>query len=152
MSDAATRDRAVPNLPSSDLDATEEFYVRLGFTRSFRDDGWMILRRGDVQLEFFPWPGLDPATSASRCTVRVADVDELAAAVVAAGVPVAEAGFPRLHEVRPREWGLRAGHLVDPDGNLLTLIEERPRGVGTDDPVGDAAGEPVGRPGRTLDP
>lgn len=124
MSDAV-RDRAVPNLPSSDLDATEAFYSRIGFARSFRDDGWMILRRGDVQLEFFPAPGLDPATSASRCALRVGDVDELAACIVAAGVPIADTGFPRLHEVRPQEWGLRAGHLVDPDGNLLTLIEER---------------------------
>ncbi|MEI5584691.1 MULTISPECIES: VOC family protein [unclassified Agromyces] len=124
MSDFVARDRAVPNLPSRDLDATERFYGGFGFERSFRDDGWMILRRGDLQLEFFPFPDLDPAASSSRCTVRVADVDELAGAVAAAGVPVAEHGFPRLHEVRAQEWGLRAGHLVDPDGNLLTLIAE----------------------------
>ena len=124
MPDSAVRDRAVPNLPSRDLDLTERFYGRFGFERSFRDDGWMILRRGELQLEFFPVPDLDPATSASRCTIRVADVDELANAVAAAGVPIAETGFPRLHEVRAQEWGLRAGHLVDPDGNLLTLIAE----------------------------
>jgi hypothetical protein len=35
-----------------------------------------------------------------------------------------DTGFPRLHEVRLQDWGLRAGHLVDPDGNLLTLIAE----------------------------
>ncbi|GAA1057303.1 bleomycin resistance protein [Agromyces luteolus] len=125
MSVAGVSDRTVPNLPSRDLDATEGFYARFGFARRFRDDGWMILRRGRLQLEFFPAPDLDPATSASRCTIRVADVDELAASIVAAGVPIADHGFPRLHEVRPQSWGLRAGHLVDPDGNLLTLIEER---------------------------
>lgn len=124
MSDPTPRDRAVPNLPCRDLDATEAFYARFGFERAFRDDGWMILRRGDLQLEFFPHPELDPATSASRCTIRVADVDELAAAVAAADVPVRDTGFPRLHEVRQQDWGLRAGHLVDPDGNLLTLIGE----------------------------
>ncbi|GAA2042950.1 bleomycin resistance protein [Agromyces tropicus] len=124
MPEPTSRDRAVPNLPSRDLDATEAFYGGLGFERAFRDEGWMILRRGEVALEFFPFPGLDPATSSHRCTIRVADVDELASAVAAAGVPVRETGFPRLHEVRLQDWGLRAGHLLDPDGNLLTLIEE----------------------------
>jgi catechol 2,3-dioxygenase-like lactoylglutathione lyase family enzyme len=122
MSDS-TGDRAVPNLPSRDLDATEAFYASLGFERAYRDDGWMILRRGGLQLEFFPFLELDPFTSASRCTIRVADVDELAEVIVAADVPVRDTGFPRLHEVRLQDWGLRAGHLVDPDGNLLTLIE-----------------------------
>jgi catechol 2,3-dioxygenase-like lactoylglutathione lyase family enzyme len=126
MPESASPDRALPNLPSRDLDVTEAFYLGWGFVRVFRDDGWLILRRGDLQIEFFPLPGLDPAASASRCTIRVADVDELAAAVLGAGVPVADSGFPRLHEVRRQDWGLRAGHLVDPDGNLLTLIEEPP--------------------------
>lgn len=124
MSGSASRDRAVPNLPSRDFDATEAFYAGFGFARVFRDDGWMILRRGDLQLEFFPFAELDPATSTFRCTLRVADVDELAEAIAATGVPVRETGFPRIHPVRMQEWGLRAGHVVDPDGTLLTLIAE----------------------------
>lgn len=126
MTDSVMPDRAVPNLPSRDLDATEAFYGGFGFVREFRDDGWMILRRGDLQLEFFPFADLDPAASSFRCTLRVADVDELAEAIGAAGVPVRETGFPRLHEVVMQDWGLRAGHLIDPDGTLLTLIAEPP--------------------------
>lgn len=124
MSDSAARDRAVPNLPSRDFDATEAFYGGFGFVRSFRDDGWMILRRGDLQLEFFPFAELDPSTSSFRCTLRVAEVDELAAAITGAGVPIGVVGFPRFDPVRAQDWGLRAGHLVDPDGTLLTLIAE----------------------------
>ena len=124
MMDCMTRDRAVPNLPSRDFDVTEAFYRGFGFASVFRDDGWMILRRGDLELEFFPFADLDPAASSFRCTLRVADVDELAEAIAAAGVPVRATGFPRLHEVSAQDWGLRAGHLVDPDGTLLTLIEE----------------------------
>ena len=30
-----------------------------------KDRGWMILQRGGLQLEFFPYPDLDPATSRS---------------------------------------------------------------------------------------
>ncbi|MDN4464869.1 bleomycin resistance protein [Microbacterium aurantiacum] len=102
MLDSATlTDRAVPNLPSRNLESTEAFYARLGFVTVFRDDGWMILHRGSVQLEFFLWAALDP----SRSAARFGDVDELAAMIVAAGITITDRGFPRFH--------------------LLTLIEQR---------------------------
>ena len=78
-----------------------------------------------MQLEFFLWADLEPTRTASRCTIRVGDVDEIAASIVAAGIAITDRGFPRFHEVIRQPWGLRAGHLVDPDGNLLTLIEQR---------------------------
>ena len=53
-------DRAVPNLPSRDFAATVAFYGRFGFGEDYRDDGWLILRRGSMRLEFFPFPDLDP--------------------------------------------------------------------------------------------
>lgn len=118
------RDRAVPILPSRDFDATEAFYGAFGFARGFRDEGWMILARGDLQLEFFPHPELDPLSSSFMCCLRVGDVDELYAAVRASGVPEATAGMPRLHAVRMQDWGLRAGYLVDLDGTQLALIEQ----------------------------
>ncbi|MCH1883166.1 bleomycin resistance protein [Agrococcus sp. ARC_14] len=120
-----SRDRAVPNLPSRDLDATEAFYGAFGFVREFRDQGWMILTRGDLQLEFFSFPQLDPPSSSFMCCLRVQDVDELYGAARRAGVQEATVGMPRLHPVRMQEWGLRAGFLIDPDGTQLTLIEQR---------------------------
>ncbi|HHU3024926.1 hypothetical protein ACK4RQ_19805, partial [Proteus mirabilis] len=56
-------DHVTPNLPSRDFDVTEAFYAKLGFATSWKDRGWMILQRGGLQLEFFPYPDLDPATS-----------------------------------------------------------------------------------------
>ncbi|MDQ0648078.1 catechol 2,3-dioxygenase-like lactoylglutathione lyase family enzyme [Microbacterium natoriense] len=117
-------DRAVPNLPSRDLLATSAFYARFGFIESFRDEGWMILRRGSVELEFFPVSGLDPWTSSFRCSIRVADLDELWRDTIAAGIPIGKTGFPRLHEPRVERSGLRIAYLVDPDGNQLALIAE----------------------------
>ncbi|MDP3209748.1 MAG: bleomycin resistance protein [Rhodoglobus sp.] len=118
-------DRAVPNLPSRDFDATESFYGAFGFERGFRDSGWMILRRGELQLEFFPYPELVPAASKFMCSVRVADLDELYGAVAAAGVPVAARGIPRLVSPAQQDWGMRAGFLIDLDGTQLSLIEDR---------------------------
>ncbi|PXA67165.1 bleomycin resistance protein [Cryobacterium arcticum] len=118
-------DRAVPNLPSRDFDATEAFYTAVGFERVFRDAGWMILTRGGLQLEFFPAPDLDPYSSSFMCSLRVADVDALYAAIRRAGVTEGTVGMPRLHPVRMQEWGLRAGYLVDLDGTQIALIEQR---------------------------
>lgn len=118
-------DSASPALPSRDLIATRAFYGGFGFVEHFRDEGWMILRRGTVQLEFFAHPENDPLTSAFQCTIRVADLDELWDAVVAAGVPRTATGYPRRQEPRMQDWGLRAGYVVDVDGTQLALIEER---------------------------
>jgi hypothetical protein len=118
-------DRATPNLPSRSFDATETFHSAFGFERTFRDEGWLILVRGGLQLEFFPAPDLDPTSSDFMCCMRVADVDELYDAIQRSGVPEATVGAPRLHPVRMQDWGLRAGFLTDPDGTQLTLIEQR---------------------------
>lgn len=117
-------DRATPNLPARSFDDTEAFYSRFGFERVFRDKGWMILTRGALQLEFFPFPNLDPRSSNFMCCLRVVDVDELYEDIHRSGVPVSTTGMPRLHPVRMQDWGLRAGYLVDPDGSQLALIEQ----------------------------
>ena len=116
-------DRATPNLPSRDFDATVAFYAGLGFREGYRDRGWLILERGGLMLEFFPDPDLDPASSAAGCCLRVDDVDELYAACVGAGLPVTHLGWPRLHPPRVEDSGMRIGYIVDPDGNLLRLVQ-----------------------------
>jgi catechol 2,3-dioxygenase-like lactoylglutathione lyase family enzyme len=116
-------DHATPNLPSRDLDATARFYAALGFETAHRDPGWLILQRGTVVLELFPDPGMDPASTAASCCLRLDDVDEMYAACVAAGLPQATAGWPRIHPPQVEESGLRIGALVDADGNLLRLVQ-----------------------------
>ena len=116
-------DRAGPNLPSRDFDATIAFYGGFGFTQDYRDEGWLILRRGDISLEFFPFADLDPATSSFMCSIRVDDVDELYRRITAAGVVESTVGFPRVHPVARQPSGLRIGNLIDIDGTQLNLIE-----------------------------
>ncbi len=116
-------DHAVPNLPSRDFDATVAFYGGFGFAVDYRDDGWLILHRGDLVLEFFLWPELVPERGSFLCSIRVDDVDALYAHVRASGVPEESVGMPRLHPVRMQPWGQRAGFLIDLDGTQLNLIE-----------------------------
>ncbi|MCM3696299.1 bleomycin resistance protein [Microbacterium oleivorans] len=118
-------DLATPNLPSRDFDSTLSFYGRLGFAAAYRDEGWLILRRDGVQLEFFPAPDVDPLSSSFMCCLRVDELDEWYERLVEAGVPETTTGFPRRHPPRIEPWGGSVAFLVDPDGTQLTLIQNR---------------------------
>jgi catechol 2,3-dioxygenase-like lactoylglutathione lyase family enzyme len=118
MSDAAT-----PNLPSRDFEKTSRFYAALGFSESWRDAGWMILRRGELTLEFFPHPELDPLTSWFSCCLRLDDLDAFYTSCKEAGLPEGRGGQPRLQAPRVEAWGGRVGFLVDLDGTLVRLIQ-----------------------------
>jgi catechol 2,3-dioxygenase-like lactoylglutathione lyase family enzyme len=117
-------DRATPNLPSRDFEVTARFYGQFGFTESWRDGSWMILERGGLLLEFFPYPDLDPATSSFGSCLRLGDVEAFYADLVAAGIPEKTIGWPRLHRPKREAWGGLVGALIDPDGSLLRLIQE----------------------------
>lgn len=117
-------DRAVPNLPSRDFEVTAVFYAGFGFEPSYRDEKWLILRRGALQLEFFLFRDLVPEDSSFMCSVRVDDVDALYREIIDAGIPEKATGRPRVHPVRLQPWGQRAGFLIDPDGTQLHLIED----------------------------
>lgn len=147
-------DTATPNLPSRDLGATSDFYGRLGFAETYRDEGWMILRRGEVVLEFFPFPDLDPAQSSFGSCLRLDDVDAFYRVCLDIGLPETTTGFPRLHPPRREESGLRIGALIDPDGTLLRLIEDPgPTGNAGDGAAvhGSAGSEPVPHPPSSQD-
>ncbi|MDN5795846.1 MAG: hypothetical protein L0H79_08865 [Intrasporangium sp.] len=116
-------DHATPNLPARDFVVTSAFYATLGFTEDYRDSDWMILTRDGLNLEFFPYPDLDPATSSFGCCLRLDDVDDFYAACRDAGLPVTTKGWPRIHPPRREKSGLRIGALIDPDGTLLRLVQ-----------------------------
>ena len=116
-------DQATPNLPSRDFAATSAFYARLGFGERWRDEGWMILERGDLTLEFFPHPDLKPEESWFSCCLRLDDLAGFYALCLEAGVPEDCAGQPRLQPPRQESSGLTIGYMIDPDGSLVRLIQ-----------------------------
>ena len=83
----------------------------------------MILRRGGLLVEFFHYPDLDPAGSASSCCFRLDDVGPFFETVLAAGVPEKKAGWPRVHRPALAPWGGIVGALIDPDGTLIRLVQ-----------------------------
>ena len=116
-------DRATPNLPSANLDRTEAFYTALGFNTDFKDDGWMILERGPVMLEFFPLE-IDPRKTFGSACIRVNDLDALRDTFRAAGELSEFCRWtPGVLPIREAN-GLRMFILIDPDGNLLRCIDQ----------------------------
>lgn len=119
-------DIATPNLPSRDFEATSRFFRALGFVESWRDEGWMILRRGSLHLEFFHAPDHDPAQSYAGSCLRLDDLDGFYALCRDAGVEERQTGWPRLQPARREPWGGRVGYLIDPDCSLFRLIQNTP--------------------------
>jgi catechol 2,3-dioxygenase-like lactoylglutathione lyase family enzyme len=116
-------DRITTNLPARNFDDTAAFYARLGFEIEYRDDAWMILSRGPLELEFFPDPDIAPDRSSFSACVRVADLDRLYTDWSAVGLP--GAGIPRL---QGPPWTivdeLRMFAVIDPNGSLLRCLGE----------------------------
>ena len=136
-------DLAVPMLPARDMDETVEFYGRLGFEPVFRvpdPEGYVIIRREVLELQFFRWPGLDPAAAYTGCYLRVSDVDRLYRDFAAARLPAR--GIPSLSGIEKKFFGMREFRLVDPNGNLLRVgqlmrhpvVSRSPRGARPDLP------------------
>ena len=82
----------------------------------------MILKRGDVMLEFFPHPKLKPATSWYSCCMRLHVVDGFFDICMAAGIPDTTKGWPRFHPPTDMD-GMMIGALIDPDGSLIRVIQ-----------------------------
>ena len=119
-------DQITANLPVSDFGRTEAFYHRLGFMTGFRDEGWMILSRGPLQIEFFHHPKVDPLTSWFSACIRVDDLDRLYADFAMAGLPDDCMTTPRLTPPVKLPDVPRMFALVDCDGSLLRCLENSP--------------------------
>lgn len=118
-------DRITANLPASSTDETAEFYERLGFTIGFKDDGWLIVKRGPLELEFFAHPELEPRASWFSACIRVDDLDALYAAFQSAGLPGDCSSIPRLTPPMVEPHGMRIFALVDLNGSLLRCIDNK---------------------------
>lgn len=118
-------DRITANLPARDFDATAAFYEALGFTVSYKDVAWMIMRRGPLELEFFPYPDIDPRHSSFSACVRVDGLDALYADFLKASPPNDATSIPRMTPPRTESFGLRFFGLIDLDGSLLRCIDNR---------------------------
>lgn len=118
-------DYATPNLPSRDFANTQQFYGSFGFATTYVDDGWLIMARNGITLEFFLHKEVDPLTSWFSCCLRVDDADAFFDAFIAAGIAQGTTSYPRIHLPEMQPFGLRTGALIDIDGTLLRVVENQ---------------------------
>ena len=121
-------DRATANLPSRSLPATEAFYRRRGFQSQHHNNGWMILRRGDLGLEFLPFPDIDIRTRSFSACLRDDDMTGLPVEWQSAGLPANPQQSPRLTGVFKPEGAPRMFAVIDEDGSLLRVMDNRDAG------------------------
>ncbi|WP_024585936.1 VOC family protein [Aliihoeflea sp. 2WW] len=107
--------RAIPVLPSLDIERTRRFYEeRLGFTAThYADEDYLIVRRGEIELHFWRTDDekLPPVSSAY---IRGRDALALRDDFVARGAE-------KVSPIMARDWGMTEFYLWDPDGNLLRI-------------------------------
>ncbi len=111
------------------MGATLAFYARLGFTQSVRSANWMILKRGPLEIEFFPFPDLDPYGSSFSACIRVDEPEALLKEWQGAGLPSDPRSIPRLTGFFRPPGAPRMFALVDRDGSLLRVIDNLDAGV-----------------------
>jgi hypothetical protein len=114
---------AVPILPSRDLGETLALYERLGFEVGggpWEEWDYLIIRRGEIWLHFFPMPEIDPLTTIAGCYLYVEDADETYAEWAEVVEPDPSTGS-RIERPITTDYGMREFALVDRSGNLIRV-------------------------------
>ena len=117
------QNRITANLPARDFDVTVAFYGTLGFEVLYRDDGWLILTRDGLEVEFFLHRDLDPFESWHSACVRVDDLEGLQATWQALDLGKDPMGRARGLETIGGPGDVRFFALIDCDGSLLRCID-----------------------------
>ncbi|WP_243771851.1 bleomycin resistance protein [Burkholderia sp. D-99] len=86
---------ASPNLLSRDFEVTARFYDKPGFAETWHEDGWPILKRGDLLPDYFSHSELDTATSGFHYGFRLANVGTFFNDMLAADNSEQTTGRPR---------------------------------------------------------
>lgn len=121
-------EKTIPVLPCRSVIETLKFYRALGFEVTYQQEkpsGYAVVQRGDVRLDFFVLPTLDPAQSYATCYILTPDVDTIREAFVAGlrswlGI-VPTSGIPRLGPVEETSYGVRQFVVTDPAGNAIRI-------------------------------
>lgn len=121
-------EKTIPVLPCRSIIETLKFYRALGFEVTYQQEqpsGYAVVQRGDVRLDFFVLPSLDPVQSYATCYILTPDVDTIREAFIAGlrswlGI-VPTSGIPRLGPVEETSYGVRQFIVTDPAGNSIRI-------------------------------
>lgn len=108
-----------PKLPLRDKAVTKDYYVnKLGF-QIFGDndfDGYLMVHKDAIQIHFFEFKDLDPATNYGKIYIRTNDIESLYQTLLDMKITIHPNG-----PLTTKPWGQKEFALLDPDNNLLTF-------------------------------
>ncbi len=119
MANSAELLHGVPVLASLNIDETTGFYTTLGFTVTYKDAHYLIIKRDAVQINFWHCKSRHIAENTS-CIVYVQNVDALYAECEALGI-VHPNG-----KIADQPYGLRDFAILDTHGNLIRFAQPLP--------------------------
>jgi catechol 2,3-dioxygenase-like lactoylglutathione lyase family enzyme len=105
-----------PKLPMRNKAATREFYSKLGFEEIGDYDGYLMIRRDQIEIHFFEFKELNPKENYGQVYIRTDNIDKLYQSFLDKEISIHPAGH-----LQSKPWGQREFALLDPDTNLLTF-------------------------------
>lgn len=106
-----------PKLPMRDKNVTKEFYVNtLGFKELGDYEGYLMVRKDNIEIHFFEFKELDPKENYGQVYIRTDNIDDFYQTLIDSKV--------NIHPNAPLEtkaWGQIEFSILDPDTNLLTF-------------------------------
>ncbi|WP_298317508.1 VOC family protein [uncultured Aquimarina sp.] len=110
-----------PKLPMRDKTITKNFYINeLNFQplRSMDYDGYLMLKKDDIEIHFFEFKALDPKENYGQVYIRVEEIEKFYQVLLDNETKIHPNGSL---EIKP--WGQKEFAILDPDNNLLTFGE-----------------------------
>lgn len=124
-------EKTIPGLMTPAIEPVAEFYTALGFEITFQQKapyGFLSVRRGGIELNFYADKTFDPASSTHGVLVMTDQVDalyrEFRAQLSTAFGKVPLQGIPRVGTLQDTTYGLRQFVITDPGGNTLQISQE----------------------------
>lgn len=121
-------ERTYPCLPCRELDESIDFYISLGFRKTYRQlrpNPYAVVALEDIHIHLFGMDGFNPEDSYATVIVVVPDPDELyrdfAAKLRATYGKLPVKGFPRITRPRKKFGTVSGFSLIDPGGNWLRI-------------------------------
>jgi catechol 2,3-dioxygenase-like lactoylglutathione lyase family enzyme len=111
--------RVVPDVRTTAMRASRDFYARLGL-EEVMDLGWVVTLASPDNPTAQVTLATEDATAevVPDLTVEVDDVDAVYGAMVAAGAPIR-------HALRDEPWGVRRFFVEDPNGRVVNVVSHR---------------------------
>lgn len=109
--------QACPKLPMRQKAQTLDFYIQqLGFELLADYGDYVLVKKEQVELHFFQYKNLDPATNYGQVYIRTNNIQQLYQDLLERKVPI----HPN-SPLQQKPWGQWEFALLDPDHNLLTF-------------------------------